>query len=350
MIDTCEPTRRAYQPAFQWFGGKYRVASEVWAAIGDVRSYVEPFFGSGAMLLSVEENGRRETVNDLDGYLANFWRAVQKHPEEVAHHADWPCNEIDLNSRHQWLTARKAEFSERVWGDPEFCDPKYAGWWVWGLTWWIGSGWCDPGHGPWVLHEGLMVKKQDIPHLRDDGKGVSRRRPQLGNEGQGVSRKLPHLSNEGQGACEAYSEHIRNQIHYLADRLRRVRVCSGDWLRVCQPSVTGNVPSNKTQVCGVFLDPPYSHDAGRDNSCYATDEPGISDKVREWCLANGDDPRYRIVLAGYDGEHSMPDSWRVMAWKSSGMDKAAKKKSAGAENTTRERLWFSPHCLSVPSG
>jgi DNA adenine methylase len=36
---------------FPWFGGKSRAAHLVWAAFGDVPNYVEPFFGSGAVLL-----------------------------------------------------------------------------------------------------------------------------------------------------------------------------------------------------------------------------------------------------------------------------------------------------------
>ena len=31
---------------FPWFGGKRRVADKVWAALGDVDQYVEPFAGS----------------------------------------------------------------------------------------------------------------------------------------------------------------------------------------------------------------------------------------------------------------------------------------------------------------
>jgi hypothetical protein len=27
--------------------------------------------------------------------------------------------------------------------DPDFFDPKVAGWWVWGQCLWIGSGWCQ---------------------------------------------------------------------------------------------------------------------------------------------------------------------------------------------------------------
>ena len=36
---------------FPWFGGKRRVAPEIWAAFGDVDNYVEPFAGSLAVLL-----------------------------------------------------------------------------------------------------------------------------------------------------------------------------------------------------------------------------------------------------------------------------------------------------------
>lgn len=35
---------------FPWFGGKSTVADLVWQRFGDVPNYVEPFFGSGAVL------------------------------------------------------------------------------------------------------------------------------------------------------------------------------------------------------------------------------------------------------------------------------------------------------------
>lgn len=41
----------ALKAPFPWFGGKSRVASIVWERFGDVPNYVEPFFGSGAVLL-----------------------------------------------------------------------------------------------------------------------------------------------------------------------------------------------------------------------------------------------------------------------------------------------------------
>ncbi len=74
---------------FPWFGGKRRVAPEVWARFGQVSNYVEPFFGSGAVLLGRPQPfAGTETVNDKDGFLANFWRALAADPDQVAHFAD----------------------------------------------------------------------------------------------------------------------------------------------------------------------------------------------------------------------------------------------------------------------
>lgn len=69
---------------FPWFGGKRRVAAEVWQRFGNVANYVEPFFGSGAVLLGRPDVRGSETVNDLDGYVANFWRAVKASPARLA--------------------------------------------------------------------------------------------------------------------------------------------------------------------------------------------------------------------------------------------------------------------------
>jgi DNA adenine methylase len=39
--------------------------------------YVEPFFGSGAVMLAGDGEGVAEYANDLDGELTNFWRTLQ---------------------------------------------------------------------------------------------------------------------------------------------------------------------------------------------------------------------------------------------------------------------------------
>ena len=71
---------------FPYFGGKRRAAPIVWSALGDPSGYVEPFAGSAAVLLARPTfTGRRvETVNDLDGWLVNTWRAIRTRPDEVA--------------------------------------------------------------------------------------------------------------------------------------------------------------------------------------------------------------------------------------------------------------------------
>ena len=170
----------ALKAPFIWFGGKRRVASRVWEALGDVQSYVEPFAGSLAVLLGRPSwhTGRVETVNDADHFLANFWRALAADPEAVAIHADWPVNESDLFARHLWLVNEGRNRIAAMESDPEFHDVKVAGWWVWGICAWIGSGWCS-GTGPWTYDDD------------DAGQGVNRQLPHLGNAGQGVTASRP---------------------------------------------------------------------------------------------------------------------------------------------------------------
>ena len=69
-------TQETLRAPFPWFGGKSRAAPLVWAALGDVSNYVEPFAGSLAVLLARPHAPRVETVNDADCYVANFWRAL----------------------------------------------------------------------------------------------------------------------------------------------------------------------------------------------------------------------------------------------------------------------------------
>ena len=123
----------------------------------------------------------------------------------------------------------------------------------------------------------------------------------------------------------------------LSDRLRRVRVACGEWDRVLGESVT-----IKHGVTGVLLDPPYSfaeHDV-----TYSADSGDVATGVREWAIANGDNPDLRIALCGYEGEHAMPETWEAMAWKARG-GYGSQANGRGRENAGRERVWFSPHCL-----
>jgi len=342
-----------------WFGGKRKVATQVWEALGDVDNYVEPFFGSGAVLLGrphdLDGNSRRaETINDADGFVSNFWRAVSLDPVAVAHYADYPVNETDLFARHLWLVNEgRSRLLEGMESDPEWYDAKVAGWWVWGVNAWIGSNWCS-GKGPWTRTEDGIRK---LPHLGDAGQGVNRKLPHLGDAGQGVNRQLPHLGDAGRAGfnnLEYRRDNIAAYFVQLANRLRDTRVCNGDWTRV----VTAGALSFGATV-GVFLDPPYLGDV-RTADLYVVDDHHIAHDVRAWCLANGDDKRLRIVLAGYTDEHDhlMPDTWRRIYWSSSATYQTTKsaerflkgEKGGNLINRHKECLWLSPSCVDVTSG
>lgn len=313
----------ALKSPFPWFGGKSRAAGLIWARLGNVANYVEPFAGSLAVLLGRPHPPKIETVNDKDGFVANFWRSLQADPEATAHYADNPVNENDLHARHVWLVARREELTGRLEGDPDYYDAKIAGWWVWGQSVWIAGGWCG-GEGPWWPDDSGILR----PHLGDAGKGVKRQLPHLGGAGagQGVNR-----SNQG----------LLDYFQRLADRLRNVRVCSGDWSRVCGKSVTF-----MHGLTGVVLDPPYSAEAGRCNDCYSVEDLTVTHAVRSWAIEQGSNPLMRIVVCGYDCEHQELEAagWSVEAWSASGGY------NSHSGNRHRERLWFSPACLAHAQG
>ena len=306
---------------YPYFGGKSRAASLIWERFGDVANYVEPFAGSLAVLLGRPTAPRIETVNDLDCHIANFWRAVQSDPDAVAKWCDWPVNEADLHARHLWLVQGLPAHRERMLTEPDYFDAKIAGWWVWGICQWIGSGWCaerKPG--------------RQLPHVGNTGRGVHRKRPHLNDIGMGVHRKR----ERGSSMLGMFTE--------ITERMRRVRVCCGDWSRV-----TGDTVTWRNGLTGVLLDPPYADTAQRSKDLYTNDSLDVAHAVREYAIENGDNPLMRIALCGYEGEHVMPSSWECVPWKAKG-GYGGQSKDHDNPNAKRERIWFSPHCLGGKQG
>ena len=318
---------------FPWFGGKSRVADIVWERFGNVPNYVEPFAGSLSVLLARPHEPNTETVNDLDGFIANFWRATKHNPDAVAEAADNPVNECDLHARHVWLVEQKHTLADRLCADPDWYDAKIAGWWCWGICCWIGSGWCS-GDGPWQSVE--VDGARQLVHL-GGGQGVKRQRVEL-CRGQGVNRQLVDL--RGGRGVNRKRVGLFDWFQDLADRLRNVRVCQGDWARVCGPT-----PTVKMGTTGVFLDPPYSAEAER-AKLYTEEDFSVAHDVCAWAIEHGDDDRYRIALCGYEGEHEMPDDWECVEWKAKG-GYGSQGEGRGRDNAHRERIWFSPHCLGA---
>ena len=453
---------------YPYFGGKARVADAVWARLGDPVNYIEPFCGSLAVALGRKTPARIETFNDLDCYLANFWRAIKADPVAVARFAKWPVNEADLHSRHRWLvgyerpepfvpprfertgllreaylagylgTARSYAdaFREKMRHDPDYYDPKLAGWWVWGLCCWIGGGWCkvdevggskpgskipdisgkDGGSGKGVNQVSMGARPTEkVPQLTKPlgaggvnqstteerrpkisgskngthygngihAKGPTDKRPMLGaaqnphgertHLGVGVHSKgpsdahRPQLAdafsrvrgvhgNDADESPDAREQWLIGWFSELSERFRVARVCCGDWKRVCESeSVT-----TRLGMTAVFLDPPYRKELedgskNRAEGLYANDETqdvnGLVDDVIAYCKDRGSDRQMRIAVCGYQGEgyEVLKElGWSVFAWKSSG-GYASRGKGVN-ENASRERIWFSPHCLDPNRG
>jgi len=286
---------------FPWFGGKSRAAHLVWPRFGDVGHYIEPFAGSLAVLFGRPHAPRIETINDKDCHIANFWRAVQVDPEAVAQHADWPVNEADLYARHQWLIDYGTALVEKIQEDPLYFEPKVAGWWVWGLCQWIGDGFCYNHH---------------------------RKRPNLHNYGKGIHQK---------------DADPRAWFQDIQERLRKVRVCCGDWTRVVS---TGVILYEKYSH-GIFLDPPYC--APRSLGIYRHDSQNISGAVRQWAAEHGTNANIRIALCGFEGEHNTLETlgWTKVVWDGNTGYANSRKATREKANRKNERIWFSPHCLQT---
>jgi DNA adenine methylase len=252
--------------------------------------------------------------------------------------------------------------------DPHYYDAKIAGWWCWGLCCWIGGGWCTP-HGETKdgdRNEARPMLGQETkgcvgtffnqtPALSDPTRGCvgslrnkmpkdrpcasANGRPQLDDafaRGRGVH------GNDNKITCEDRVAWLVEWFGKIRDRLRSVRVCCGDWLRVCDsPSVT-----TRLGLTGVFFDPPYGDSADRDMNLYAEESGKVAGDVRAYCLERGNDPMMRIVLAGYAGEgHEVleQNGWTVIEWAAQGG--YGNRSSKGKENAKKERLWYSPHCV-----
>jgi DNA adenine methylase len=289
---------------YPYFGGKQKVAPIIWQGLGEVANYVEPFCGSLAVLLANPKVPKIETVNDKDCFISNFWRAISKDPEGVAQYADYPVHEADLHARHRWLvSAATDEFRHKMNTDPDYYDLKIAGWWVWGIGASIGNNWLQ-------------------------SKGLN---------------AMPMLSSAG-GGIHGLSNPILEWFKKLQERTRRVRVCCGDWKKIVTPSITYKSKGlTSKELTAVFLDPPY--DLSVRDQVYKEDN-NIFKEVCQWAIENGDNPKLRIALCGYEGDHNIPDTWKIYTWKANGgfgnlgLDR-------GKDNAFKERVWFSPHCLEI---
>ena len=240
--------------------------------------FLEPFAGHAPMLLRLDGLPGAKILNDIDGRISNFYRAVKLTPRAVARHAAWPLNQIDLDARHRWLSRQGRRLAARLRRDPACRDAKLAGWWAWGfLT--CGDAWISG-------RAGILPKLAAGPTPAD----------------------------------------LKLAVGELSERLDSVSVTCGDWQRVLAPRLLGR----KT---GVFLDPPYAKARLVDGSpCRAT---AVSQACRHWAIAHG--AKIKIALCSYEAEPAMPADWDLYRCEPKA-DGGGAQKPSGAKRC----IWFSP--------
>lgn len=63
-------------------GSKWNLANRIVSMIPEHKSYLEPFFGSGAVLFTKQQSPI-ETINDLDDNIVNLFTVIRTRPEEL---------------------------------------------------------------------------------------------------------------------------------------------------------------------------------------------------------------------------------------------------------------------------
>ena len=356
--------------------------------------YVEPFAGSLACLLARPDGaGQREIVCDLDGGISNFWRAVEAEPDTVAYWADYPTFHHDLTARHKWLRAWFAEHTAELSADPHFYCAKVAGWWVWGISLWIGGGWCNaisstktPDQRPMVMHTGggagisaqrvwdvrpavtsangvsaqaqRAQDKRPMAGATGGGTGVSAQRtpgqiPHVANwdGGQGVSAqrlntpdKIPHITPSGGGRGVDNQRTTRPDLvswfRAIQERLKGVIVLNRSWESALTPTLLMHTPTAPKPPVGILLDPPYLT-VDRQSELYGSDADGSSSDVATaayaWAIANAE--RFRIAYCCHEGDFPVPDGWTFITASFGGVKDAERRASR------QDMVMFSPMCV-----
>ena len=326
---------------FPYNGGKRRSSDEFWHKVGTPDVYIEPFVGSMAVLLGAPRPCKLEIVCDIDPFIVNFWRAMKQSPHDVARWADYPTYHHDLTARHHWLVNWMNNNAALLKQD-EFCDIQVAGWWVWGISNWIGGGWCiytnpndkrpmmqHTGNGAGVsanrfnLYDhrpsiddrgggrGVSVNRMNLhekrPYIRPSGggRGVSAQRV------EGIHEKRPFIRMHP-GGIGVSAQRLDIDTRFIGDgsrlfsmfediseRIKNVKILYGDWKQVFEYQDE----IDQYDDVAFFLDPPYLTEE-RSSQLYVTDVTGNSSFVAqesyEWSREH--ENKYKIAYCSHEGD------------------------------------------------
>jgi DNA adenine methylase len=74
----------AISPVLKYPGSKWKIVEWIISYIpADHTTYLEPFFGSGAVFFNKHQS-QVETINDIDGNIVNLFKVIRENPEELS--------------------------------------------------------------------------------------------------------------------------------------------------------------------------------------------------------------------------------------------------------------------------
>lgn len=99
-------------------GSKWSMADWIISHMPPHKTYLEPFFGSGAVLFNKSASAL-ETINDLDGDVVNLFKVIRERPEELSWAVEWtPYSRDEYYWSYETVTddlERARRFLVRTW-------------------------------------------------------------------------------------------------------------------------------------------------------------------------------------------------------------------------------------------
>lgn len=94
-------------------GSKWSLADWIISHMPPHATYLEPFFGSGAVFFN-KEPSPLETINDIDGDVVNLFRMIRDRPDELAHMVRWtPYSREEYYSSYEQCGTDELERARR---------------------------------------------------------------------------------------------------------------------------------------------------------------------------------------------------------------------------------------------
>lgn len=322
-------TEKSPKAPFVYFGGKSNIASFVWLLLGsNIKRYFEPFAGSLAVLLARKRDKNivyHDIVNDIDCLIINVWKVIKYSPDKLAKLCLDPVSHVLLWQRVCILYNSKDLLLKKMIKDDSYFDIKLAAYWLYVKATEIGV---------------IDIDKLDCERIYssvDNGLLVSR--PQL------IALNGIHSSCKQNGHNSKNKiDRLKSWFRELQSVLENTKIMCGDWKRLFSEKSTWQ-DNNGTRNVGIFFDPPYS-DENRRSSLYRHDSFSVAKEVNDFCIKNANKKTYKIVIAGYEGEHNNLEKfgYTKYKWKAHGgygnIGKSYK-------NGSKERLWASKSCNNI---